>query len=580
VASLNHSRHWLWLTATGLVVAAGLVYNLDGYPLLDPDEGRNAEVAREMAATNDYVLPHLNGLPYVDKPALYFAVGGIAMEALGPSALAARLPSLAFTAVTLLVAALFARTLFGPDAAWTATIATAATPFTLAYSRTVIFDSALTLWVVLAVAACYLAVEDNGNRAPWYRALAWIALGLGVLTKGPIALGLPLMVALPYALWRRRAKALADPISILLFLAIVLPWVSAISREVPGYLEYVFVTETAGRLTTTALKRTGPAWYFLAILPAAVFPWSIVLIAGGWQRWRASAKLADRADRRMILLLLWIVVPLIFFTLSQSKRPQYVLPLVPAAGLFVAAIWTGARDRLPGVRSAALGLALMGVFFLLASTRISGWVPASPAVASAIPGTAIVLGLSCCVAAVVAWCGAAHRGMSLLALSLPVATIPFSSAGLMGAIGRDRSAEDLAIAIRHAAGEEAEIVGVQAFPPSLPFYADRTITLSTADGSELTSNYLVRDIEAWKDAPGTTLRDRDWWREAVTNCTRSRVFVVGRDDTSSMAFLAGALPMIVSTRKYVAYGPCGRGRLAAAHQTARSPDRRPQPEGS
>jgi len=579
VASLNHSRHWLWLTATGIVVAAGLVYNLDGYPLLDPDEGRNAEVAREMAATNDYVLPHLNGLPYVDKPALYFAVGGIAIEVLGPSALAARLPSLVFTVATLLVVALFAGRLFGPDAAWTATIVTAATPFTLAYSRTVIFDSALTLWVVLAVAGWYLAVEEDGNRAPWYRAVAWIALGLGVLTKGPIALGLPLMVVLPYAMWRRRAKALADPISILLFVAIVLPWVFAISREVPGYLEYVIVTETAGRLTTTALKRTGPFWYFLAIFPAAVLPWSIALVAGGWQRWRTRERLVGQADGRLVLLLLWIVVPLIFFTLSRSKRPQYVLPLVPGAGLLVAALWTDVRDRLPGVRSAALGLALVGVFFLVASTKISGWVPASPAVASSIPVTAVVLGISCCVAAVVAWCGAANRGATLLALSLPVATIPFASAGLMGAIGQDRSAEDLAIAIRHAAGDGAEIVGVRVFPPSLPFYADRTITLSTADGSELTSNYLVRDIEAWKAAPGTTVRDVDWWREAVTNCTTSRVFVVSRDDTPSMAFLAGALPMIVSTRKYVAYGPCGGGRLADDHPTAQPPDRRQQPRG-
>jgi 4-amino-4-deoxy-L-arabinose transferase-like glycosyltransferase len=576
VSSLNHSRHWLWFAATVLVVAAGLVYNFDGYPLLDPDEGRNAEVAREMAVTNDYVLPHLNGLPYVDKPALYFAVGGLAMEVLGPTAFAARLPSLVFTVATLLVIALFARRIFGREGAWTAAVVTAATPFTLAYSRTVIFDSALTLWVVLAVVGFYMAVEDNGDRAPWFRALAWAALGLGVLTKGPIALGLPLMVALPYAIWRRRTKALADPISILLFVAVVLPWVFAMSREVPRFLEYVLLTETAGRLTTTALERTGPVWYFLAILPAAALPWSIVLIAGGWQKWRSRGRTVGRADGRLILLLMWVVIPLVFFTLSQSKRPQYVLPLVPAMGLLVSALWTDVRDRLPGVRAAALGLALLGIFFLLTRSRISGWVPASSEVAGAIPLTATVLGVSCCVAAVAAWGGAAHRGATLLALSLPVATIPFASAGLMSAIGLDRSAEDLATAIRDAAGDGAEIVGVQAFPLSLPFYAERTITLSTADASELTSNYLIRHIQAWRDAPGTTLRDADWWREAVTDCTTSRVFVVSRDDTPSMAFLAGTVPLIISTRKYAVYGPCGGGRLAAVEQqsgrTARSPN--------
>jgi len=555
----------------------GLVYNLDGYPLLDPDEGRNAEVSREMAVTNDYVLPHLNGLPYVDKPALYFAAGGLAMEALGPTVLAARLPSLAFTVASLLVVGLFAHRLLGPEAAWTATVATAATPFTLAYSRTVIFDSALMLWVVLAVVGCYLAVEENSSRAPWYRAVAWTALGLGVLTKGPIALALPFMIVLPYAIWQRRARALADPISILLFVAIVLPWVFAISREVPGFLEYVFMTETADRLTTTALKRTGPFWYFLVILPAAALPWSIVLISGGLERWRSRRERSGiEVDRRLVFLLSWIVVPLVFFTLSQSKRPQYVLPLVPAIGLLVSALWTDVRGRLPGVRAAALGLALLGVFFLLAQTRISGWVPASTEVALAIPMTATVLGVSCCAAAVLAWGGAAHRGAVLFALSLPVATIPFASADLMRAIGHDRSAQDLADAIRNDGGDLAEIVGVQALPLSLPFYAERTITLSTADGSELTSNYLIQDIDAWRNAPGTTLRDADWWREAVTSCTKSRVFVARTDDVASMAFLEGVLPLMVATRKYAVYGPCGGGRLATAERpnsgTAGSPD--------
>lgn len=559
MASLNRSRHWLWFAATAVVVVAGLVYNLDGYPLLDPDEGRNAEVAREMAVTNDYVLPHINGLPYVDKPALYFAVGGLGMEALGPTVLAARLPSLVFTVATLLVVALFARRLFGPEAAWTATVATAATPLTLAYSRTVIFDSALTLWVVLAVLGCYLAVEGNENRAPWHRALAWIALGLGVLTKGPIALGLPLMVVLPYAIWRRRVKALADPISILLFVAIVLPWVFAISREVPGFLEYVFVTETADRLTTTALQRTGPFWYFLAILPAAALPWSIVLISGGWEKWRSGC----RPDRQTVFLLLWIIVPLVFFSLSQSKRPQYVLPLIPAAGLLVGVAWARVRGRFPGVRPAAAGLAVLGAFLLLTRDSIASWVPASPDVAAQIPITAVMLGGVCLVAAVGAWTGASHRGVVLLALSLPVAAVPFASAGLMAAIGSQRSAEQLATAIVAAAGSSTQVVGVQAFPPSLPFYLKQTIVLSTVDGAELTSNYLVRDIDPWRNEPGTTLRDADWWREAVTNCTRSRVFVLKVDDTYSRTFLEGVLPLIVATQRYAVYGPCGGGRLAS-----------------
>jgi hypothetical protein len=154
-----------------------------------------------------------------------------------------------------------------------------------------------------------------------------------------------------------------------------------------------------------------------------------------------------------------------------------------------------------------------------------------------------------------------------------VAAVPFSSAELMRAIGRDRSSEELASAIQSVSSEQTEIVGVGAFPLSLPFYLDRTITLSTTDGSELTSNYLSRTMETWRNAPGATVRDGSWWREAVTSCTRQRVFVVRTDDAPSMAFLDGALPLVVATRKYSAFGPCGAGRLASDRLTTRPPDR-------
>jgi 4-amino-4-deoxy-L-arabinose transferase-like glycosyltransferase len=442
----------------------------------------------------------------------------------------------------------------------------------------VIFDSALTLWVLLALVGFFLSLEGTGTQgepheaedtraAAWYRALAWLALGLGVLTKGPIAFGLPLMVALPYALWCRRARALADPVSILLFLAILLPWVFAMSREVPGFLEYVVLTETASRLTTPALERTGPFWYFLAILPAAVLPWSLVL-AFGWLVRRRSRAVhpGSRPDRRLIFLILWLVVPLVFFSLSQSKRPQYVLPMVPAVGILVGALWKNARGRLPGVRVASIGMALLGVCLLLARHRIADWVPATTDVGEQIPITATVLGGVCLVTGAGAWAWASHRGAVLLALSLPVAAVPFASAGLMAAIGRQRSAEELASAIQTAAGPVAEVVGVAAFPPSLPFYLNRTLLLSTTDGVELTSNYLVGSLDLWRTAPDTPLRDDRWWREAMMHCSRARVFVVRVDDTQTRAFLDGALPLIMVTHKYVAYGPCGTGRLARSRQ--------------
>ncbi|HYC93989.1 MAG TPA: phospholipid carrier-dependent glycosyltransferase, partial [Thermoanaerobaculia bacterium] len=167
----------VWLAV--VVVAIGL--RLGGPPLLDADEGRNAEVGREMAATNDYVMPRLNGLPYLDKPVVYFAAEAAFMEVLGPTELAARLPAYLFTLATAAVLFWFARRA-GYDP-WVTTIVFLTMPLVVAFARTVIFDSALMFFVVVALAAFWCAVEERNARWSW---LAWAAMGFTMITKGPV----------------------------------------------------------------------------------------------------------------------------------------------------------------------------------------------------------------------------------------------------------------------------------------------------------------------------------------------------------------------------------------------------------
>lgn len=565
------------LIAAGILLAAALAYQIDGYALLDPDEGRNAEVAREMVQSGDFVLPHLNDLPYLDKPVVFFATAAAFMKVLGTTVLAARLAPLLFTVLALFAVGYFARRLWGTGTAGTAVLATGSTPFVLAYSRTVIFDSAVMLWVVIALLGFYVAVETRRSvgqghggvrdlkleASGWRWAVAaWGAIGLGLLTKGPVVLALPLMVMVPYALWRRAFTALVPPAGILLATAIVLPWVMAVSDAVPGFVEYVVFTETAARLTTDALGRTGPWWYFFVIFPAAALPWSIVLAVTAWQRRR---EVRTSIDHRAVFLLLWIVVPLVFFTLSQSKRPQYVLPLIPAVGLALAGLWQRVEGRLTGVRAGAVTLALFGIFLVAAGGRIGTWIPAAQeAVAAEIPLTARLLGAACIAAAIGAWFAARRLPLAVLALTLPVASIPVVSLGLMEAIGEDRSARAIAEVIREAAGARADVIGVAAFPPSLPFYLGRTITVATDDGRELTSNYVASHLGTFRQRRGTTLREADWWREALLECRDGRVFVTRGDDAAAVRRLERQLPRLATTRKYAVFGPCPRGVLARA----------------
>src|SRR5438094_535370 len=246
-----HPRLHLVLRLLLFLAAAALGWNVDGYRLLDPDEGRNAEVAREMAHTNDYLVPHLDGLPYLDKPIVYFAAAAVLMELLGPTETAARLPAYAATLATIGLLVGFARRRWGPDAGWLAGIAYATTLLPLVYARTAIFDSTLTLCTTAAILWLF---EER-------LVLAWAAMAVGALTKGPLAIALPLLVVIPYTLateGRTAVRALFPWRAVGVFALIALPWFIAVSIRVPAFPYYVFVRETLQRIATASFHRTAP----------------------------------------------------------------------------------------------------------------------------------------------------------------------------------------------------------------------------------------------------------------------------------------------------------------------------------
>src|SRR5205823_14999806 len=133
----------------------------------------------------------------------------------------------------------------------------------------------------------------------------------------------PLLVAIPFAIKQKRFRALFSWWGLIAFVAIIAPWVWAVSQVVPDFLHYVLVTETMQRLATKALKRTGPPWYFIPYLIGGALPWAITAIAN-------ARELRKRMDPATLYAILWIALPFLFFSISQSKRPQYILPLMPA----------------------------------------------------------------------------------------------------------------------------------------------------------------------------------------------------------------------------------------------------------
>jgi len=539
-----------------LVLAAALAlgWNLAGYRLLDPDEGRNAEVAREMAQGNDYLVPHLDGLPYLDKPIVYFAASAGLMELLGPTETAARLPAYLATLATIGLLVWFARRRWGGAAGWLAGLAFATMPLTLMYAHTTIFDSTLTLCTTAAIISLF---EERLG-------LAWAAIAVGALTKGPVAIAVPLVAMVAYSLAAGvRLGRLVSLRGLAAFAILTLPWFLAVSRRFPEFPQYVFVRETFQRFTTPSFHRTAPLWYYLPIVPIAAFPW-IVLGAPRLGRWRATwANRREAAARESIWLAAWVLAPLALFTLNHSKLPQYVLPLMPALALAAARHLAAGGPRTAWRPYVVIAAGLAAVLIALPG-RLLAPLPLTPAERLAIPTAALAAGVallaSAACLAVAAWRDAPR--FAALAYAIPVMALPFASAGVLRAVGDDRSAARLASAVRPvldraaASGNRATVLGVAAYPPSLPFYLNATIDVATADAGELTSNYIAAFQDRYRSMPSSPLHAPEFWRTAAAQCAAPTVFVVGSGNAAVRKDLA-ALPLLIDDGRYAAYGPCG-----------------------
>jgi len=548
IASLFAAR---WLPA--LLVAGGvtLAWDMGGYRLLDPDEGRNAEVAREMAATNDYLVPRLNGLPYLDKPIVYFAAAALAMEWLGPTEVAARLPAYLATLATTALLVWFARRRWGATAGWLAGVAFVTMPMVLAYARTTIFDSTLSLFITAAI-ICF--VEDRP-------ALAWAALGAGALTKGPIAIGIALAAVLPYAwLTGVRVRRYFHWHGLLAFALVALPWFIAVSARIPEFPHYVFVRETFERMTTRSFHRTAPFWYFLPILPVAAFPWIVPALARAGRarlRWAWEARRVNPTAREAILLAAWVLGPLVLLTVNQSKLPQYVLPLMPAVALAAARALTLHGPR-TGARAYVWIAGILGVGLLSAGVWLERTLstPLTAGVRDVVPGVGIALAVTLFVSATLVTLAIRrnHAAITASGYALPVIVLPLAIGGLMRAVGDDRSAAAMAEAVQGRGG----VIGVAAYPPSLPFYLRRQIPVATAHGRELTSNYIADYVDRYRLVVGSPLLPSDAWRSIAAECREPTVFITRPVDREVRAGLA-ALPLLYANARYSVFGPCARG---------------------
>lgn len=511
---------------------------LGAWPLIDPDEARNAEVAREMLATGDWIAPHINGLPRLDKPLLPYAATAASLRIFGLTPFAVRFPAaLAAALASLFVVYGFRRDL-GDDRAVLAAAMMASSPLVIFFSRGGTIDALLLLWFTAGAAAFWRALTDE--RSIW-SSVAWLAMALGILTKGPVAL-LPLAVAVAYAIIHRvRIAALFPPPGIAAAVAVVTPWIVAIQQRFPDFIDYVISVETVARTTSTELGRSGPIILPVATLAIGTLPWIAILLRTLFE---PEKMVAIRSSHFAHYLALWIGMPLILFTIISSRRPQYVLPLVPAVAMLATLSWPSrASRRASGVSAIALGLLL-----LLAApfAQMQDQVEWLPLLMLAVGGAVIwiVAGIL-----ILRWKIAAAA--ALLAL-FPLALIPFlASEGPV--LGGAATASQL----RARGLENGPLYGLHTYSPSLAFNLRRTYRVITHHGRELGGNYINHHYENLVDAPGSPLRSRGWYDRNLDTCAEPMIVIARADDRSTMTHLREReVPIIFSNERFVVAEPC------------------------
>lgn len=548
------------LIALSVIVVVCLCRGLGSVALIDPDEGRNAAVGAAMAASGNWVVPHYNALPYLDKPVVLFATIAASTVLLGRTELAARLPSLLFTLATAFLLLAFGHRLFDLETGVLAAVVLLSCPLVFAFARIVIFDAVMMFWVTASLVGLYLALEEDSAAGA---VAAWAGAGVAVLTKGPVGLVLPLLVGLAHSWAVARPLRRTRPVlGVLVFAAVVAPWFATVTAAHPEFPHYAFVRETFERVATDSMRRTGPPYYFVAVLVLGALPWIGVPLAAPQElrRWWRQRR---RGTASLAYLMLCVLVPLAFFTLSQSKRAGYILPVFPALALAIAHLVVSAPGALrhaltaAAVLAAALGLAGLAGAGLIGA-RID---PAYVELVRVVPGAARACGAGLCATALLAlWARHARRiGPAVAALTAFVLVPAVAGGPILAAVAEHRSTRALATAIRAAQGEASdagEVVAIAILPPSLPFYLDRDVMVTTDDGSAVRSNYVEEYVDRLRKRHDSPLRPQGWWRDAARSCRRPTVFVVRTTDTLVVEALARQLPRVPAAGRYAAYGPC------------------------
>jgi 4-amino-4-deoxy-L-arabinose transferase-like glycosyltransferase len=507
--------------AVALLVLFALTWfaNLDYRRLVHPDEGRYAEIAREMALTGDWVTPRLNGIKYFEKPALQYWITAAAYDAFGIRHWTARLwPALAGFLGVLFIGYVGLR-VGGPQQALYSAAALGGCVAYVVNTHFLTLDAGLTLWMSVGLGGLILAqrADATSREERGWMLVAWAALALAVLSKGLIGVVLPgaalllySLIARDWVLWRRLHLLAGTPV----FLAIAAPWFALVSWRNPEFFDFFFIHEHFTRFLTSEAKREGPWWYFIPFLAAGLLPW-LTLFAWTARRIWSDAQIERNGFCWPRFTLVWSAFIFVFFSVSESKLPSYILPLFPALALAIGWQLTALSDALLA-RLSLLQVVPVGVAWLvlivgydtIAAQFADAKQPLAPLLAYG-PWLKWACGVAFAGGLVGLW--ALHRGRRTMAVLVTAFTALIAVQLIVTGhdeLAESRSAAPLlsrVVAQNGPLRADVPFYTVRTYDQTLPYYLGRTVTQvehpdELAMGIASEPDKAIATVEQWRPA--------------------------------------------------------------------------------
>jgi len=483
--------------------------------ITDSDEGFYAESSREMVASGDWVTPHYNYEPRFQKPILYYWLTSATYLVTGAGEFGARFWAAMAGVGLVLVTAAAGRRWYDETTGLLAGAIVATNFGYFSIGRMALPDLPLTFCITLAIWAALVSTLEQERSPRKFVVLAALGLGLGFLMKGPVGLIIPAIVIVPVLMLERRSIGLnpADIVlGFLIMIAVAMPWYLLMwSRHGNDYLQSFFVGDNLERFATSRFNDPRPWWFYLPVVAGGLLPWTPLALV-----WLGPITQLLRGRRGVgtidLRLLMWALLPLIFYSISVGKQPRYVLPVLPPLALLLASSivertqeWRGldgARSMPRRALPVVAGSLMSGAFFVALGILLYRAQPLLINVQSiytTIAASAIaVMGA---MVIVVAMSGSWRSAPVVIALAAAV-TLPAVQYGALSS-GGDDTVRQMAKLVQQNRQADGEVGTIGVFVRNLVFYSGvKTVDLI---GDEQIKNFLTQPKKALLVAPAAEI---------------------------------------------------------------------------